>query len=88
LQHRHICRMRAFENLSDVFSSLTVHPADARAIAQETAHIGELLYEIHSRDLVAVRERDNLLAPIEEDRIGRRDESVRPSRSETVRRLR
>ena len=42
LQNRHFCRVRSFQNLSNVLTGLAVHPADAWAIAQERANSREL----------------------------------------------
>src|SRR5262245_35908539 len=74
LQNRHLRWIRAFQNLSDIFSGLAVHPTDALAVAQEAARYGELAHEAHSRELVPVGERDDLLTPIQHDRIGRSDQ--------------
>ena len=48
LQHRHFCRVRTFQNLSNLFPGLAVHPTDAWAIAQQSAHRSELTDEIRS----------------------------------------
>ena len=44
------------QELSDVVSCLSVHPTDARTIAQKAARQGDLLYKAHRQHL----ERSNL----------------------------
>jgi hypothetical protein len=64
LENRHFCRVGSFENLTDVFSSLAVHPADAWTIAHERTDCRELSNKTYHWQLVPLRKRDNLLTPI------------------------
>src|SRR5262249_9867637 len=41
----HLRRTRALEDLTDIVAGLSIHPADARAIAQEPTNHCELAYE-------------------------------------------
>jgi hypothetical protein len=72
----HLCRARALEDLTNIVPGLSIHPADARAIAQERTHRCELAYETYERELVPVGERDNLLASIQRNRVAGGDDSV------------
>src|SRR5262245_47904194 len=72
----HLRRARALENLTDIVAGLSIHPADARAIAQERTHRCELAYKTHDREFVPVGERDYLLASIQRNWIGGGDDPV------------
>jgi hypothetical protein len=56
LQNRHFCRVRSFQNLSNVLTGLAVHPADAWAIAQERANSCELPDKAYNGKLVPIGE--------------------------------
>jgi len=53
-----------------------VHPADARAIARERTKRRELPNKTYGKELVPVSKRDNLLTPIQQDRICPCDECI------------
>src|SRR5215831_6644889 len=72
----HLRRAHALKDLTDVVAGLSIHPADARAIAQEPTHRCELPYETYDRELVPVGERDDLLASIQRYRISGGDDRV------------
>ena len=62
--------------LTDIFSSLAVHPADAWTIAHERADCRELSNKTYDWQLVPLRKRDNLLTAIQHDWIGCRDQRL------------
>src|SRR5262245_53408604 len=76
LQNRHFARIRAFQNLSNVFSRLAIHPANAWTIAQERADRRELTHEADDGKLMTLGERDDLFSSIKHYRIGSGDDSV------------
>src|SRR5262249_15560950 len=47
LHNWHVRRARALEDLTDILAGLSIHPADARAIAQEATHPCQLTYKTH-----------------------------------------
>src|SRR4051794_31050836 len=49
LHHGHFARAAALQNLSNINASLTIHPCDAGAIAEQASRCWKLLNEIDGR---------------------------------------
>ena len=76
LHHRHVRGVRTFENLADVQTGLTIHPADAWPVTQQSTGDCELTHEIYGGQGVPLGEGDNLFAAIKKDRICRNEKRV------------
>ena len=75
-------RLRSLEDLPDVAAGLAVHPADVRAVAHQQARHCELARERDRRERIALGKRGDLLAAVEQYRVGRRDHGVDPGAQE------
>jgi hypothetical protein len=74
LLDRQIGRLGALEDLSGVNADLAVGTGEAHSIADQAAGRGVFTPVIDRRDRMACRQRQELLAPAEEERVAGEDE--------------
>ena len=78
LVDRQVARVVALQNASDVDAVATIRIRQVVAVAHQAARRDVLAARIDRRDCVARREGDDLIAPVEVERIGRDDERRGP----------